>query len=130
MPKMNEDLTPEQKEILFNKGTETPFSGKYLTPDGKKGTFNCQVCDTPLFSSDAHEDAAHNSPGLQGWPSFNDALPGAVKFEQDTSHGMNRMEVVCATCNCHLGHFFDADDTKTGKHYCLNSVCLDFKENN
>ena len=118
-------LTPEQYAVLREKGTETPFSGKYLN-ETKEGTYVCMVCGNPLFPSTAkfHSDVS----GLAGWPSFDEALPGAVKFEHDMSHGMNRTEVVCARCGSHLGHLFDDPEAKTGKHYCLNSVCLDLEE--
>ena len=124
---LKKKLTPEQYHVLREKGTEAPFSGKYFN-ETKDGTYTCVVCGNPLFASDAkfHSDL----PGLAGWPSFDQALPEAVKFENDTSYGMNRTEVLCAKCNSHLGHFFEDKEAKTGKHYCLNSVCLDLKEKN
>jgi peptide-methionine (R)-S-oxide reductase len=123
---INEDelknkLTPEQYAVLRQKGTEAPFSGKYVH-ENKDGMYACVVCNTPLFSSEAKFDSG------TGWPSFDQALPGAVKLQTDSAHGMNRTEVICATCNSHLGHVFDDGPTKTGKRYCLNSVCLDLKE--
>ena len=111
-------LTPEEYAVLRQKGTEAPFSGKLLH-EKRSGTYNCKVCGTPLFSSDAKFDSG------TGWPSFDQALPEAVKSITDTSHGMTRTEIVCATCNSHLGHVFDDGPTSTGKRYCLNSVCLD-----
>ncbi len=126
---MNEDelkkkLTPEQYHVLREKGTETPFTGKYLH-ETKKGTYTCLVCGNPLFPSDAKFES--NISSLAGWPSFDQALPGAVKFEHDVSYGMDRSEVLCAKCGSHLGHVFEDSSAKTGKHYCLNSVCLDLK---
>ncbi len=118
-------LSPEQYKVLREKGTEAPFSGKYLH-ENKKGQYVCSACGNPLFSSDAKFDS-HN-PGLMGWPSFDQALPGAVKLEHDTSLGMNRTEVICAKCGSHLGHIFEDPEAKTGKHYCMNSVCLDLEE--
>ncbi len=117
-------LTPEQYHVLREKGTETPFSGKFLKKD-KDGTFNCMACGTELFSSDhQHESLA---PGLQGWPSFSDvAKTGAVKLVPDGSIGMNRTEVVCSNCGSHLGHLFNDNSMPNGKHYCINSVCLAF----
>ncbi|OGJ08493.1 peptide-methionine (R)-S-oxide reductase [Candidatus Nomurabacteria bacterium RIFCSPLOWO2_02_FULL_44_12] len=115
-------LTPEQYKVLREKGTEAPFSGKYLH-EKKNGTYVCAACGSPLFSSDAKFGS--NALGLSGWPSFDQALPGAVKFERDTSHGMARTEVTCAKCNSHLGHIFEDPEAKTGKRYCMNSVCLD-----
>lgn len=123
---MNEEeikkkLTPEQYAVAREKGTEALFSGKYVH-EKRDGMYTCVVCGTPLFSSDTKFDSG------TGWPSFDDALPGAVKFVEDDSHGMHRTEVVCATCGSHLGHVFDDGPAETtGKRYCLNSVCLDLK---
>lgn len=114
-------LTPEQYKVLKEKGTEAPFSGKYVY-EKKSGTYNCAVCANPLFSSTAKFDSD------TGWPSFDEALPGAVKYEEDNEHGMKRTEIVCSKCGSHLGHVFDDGPTKTGKRYCLNSVCLDLEE--
>lgn len=118
-------LTPEEYAILREKGTEAPGSGKYLH-EKREGTYNCKVCGNPLFSSDAKFDSG------TGWPSFDEALPGAVRFIHDESHGMNRTEIVCTNCNSHLGHVFEDGPTSTGKRFCLNSACLDLqaKENN
>ncbi len=124
MPKNNEEwkkmLTPEQYQILREKGTEAPFTGKYVH-EKKDGMYKCAACGTPLFSSDTKFDSG------TGWPSFDEALPGSVKYVKDGTHGMERTEVVCATCGSHLGHVFDDGPTKTGKRYCLNSVCLDLE---
>lgn len=124
---MNEDdfkkkLTPEQYAVLREKGTEMPGTGKYLH-EKREGTYNCVACGNPLFASDAKFDSG------TGWPSFDQALPGATKEIQDDSHGMHRTEVVCANCGSHLGHVFnDGPAATTGKRYCLNSVCLDLEE--
>ncbi len=122
---MNEEeikrkLTPEQYKVLREKGTEAPFSGKYVYEKGC-GTYNCIVCGNPLFSSTAKFDSG------TGWPSFDEALPDSVEYHTDNTHGMSRTEVICAKCGSHLGHVFDDGPTKTGKRYCLNSVCLDLK---
>ena len=124
MPRSEEEwqerLTPEQYEILRKKGTEAPGSGKYLY-EKSTGTYNCAACGNPLFSSDAKYDSG------TGWPSFDTALPGAVREEADDSMGMRRMEIVCERCGSHLGHVFDDGPTATGKRYCMNSVCLDLE---
>lgn len=125
LPKREEDwkeiLTPDQYNILRRKGTEAPFSGKLLKVD-KEGIYKCYACGNPLFKSDAKFDSG------TGWPSFDEALPGAVKNIEDNSLGMKRVETVCARCDSHLGHVFDDGPTKTGKRYCMNSVCLDLEE--
>jgi peptide-methionine (R)-S-oxide reductase len=110
-------LTPEQYKVLREKGTEIPFTGKYVhkTKDGK---YSCMVCGNPLFTSDSQFDSG------TGWPSFDSAIEGSVKCQADG----NRTEIVCAKCGSHLGHVFDDGPTSTGKRYCINSVCLDLKE--
>jgi peptide-methionine (R)-S-oxide reductase len=122
---LKDKLDREQYRVLREKGTEAPFSGKYWK-EKKPGTYTCVACDNPLFPSTAKFDS--DLPGIAGWPSFDQALPGAVKFEKDLSYGMERTEVLCTKCNSHLGHLFEDPKAKTGKHYCLNSVCLDLKE--
>jgi peptide-methionine (R)-S-oxide reductase len=120
---MNEEelkkkLTPEEYHVLREKGTEAPFSGKLLH-EKRTGMYTCKVCNTPLFSSDAKFDSG------TGWPSFDQALPGAVITRDDMEYGMHRTEILCKKCGSHLGHVFDDGPTATGKRYCLNSVCLD-----
>jgi peptide-methionine (R)-S-oxide reductase len=122
MKQINQNLTEEEKEVLFKGGTEAPFTGEYVhTKD--KGMYVCKNCGTPLFSSDAKFDSG------TGWPSFDKPENlEHVELRSDDSHGMHRTEVVCRTCGAHLGHLFDDGPTETGKRYCINSVCLDLKE--
>lgn len=121
--KRKEELTEEERHVLFEGGTERPFSG-VLLDEHRKGMFTCKVCGTPLFNSDAKFESG------TGWPSFDQALPGAVEYVEDNKYGMKRTEVRCATCRAHLGHVFDDGPATTGKRYCMNSVCMEFVENN
>ncbi|MBL8158710.1 peptide-methionine (R)-S-oxide reductase MsrB [bacterium] len=113
-------LTPEQYAVLREKGTEAPFTGKLLN-EKREGMFRCAACGNQLFESSKKFDSG------TGWPSFDEALPGAVEFVEDSSHGMHRTEVVCAKCKSHLGHVFNDGPTQTGKRHCINSVCLEFE---
>jgi peptide-methionine (R)-S-oxide reductase len=114
-------LPEDAYHVLREKGTEPPGTGKYLH-EKKEGTYTCVACGNPLFASDAKFDSG------TGWPSFDQALPGGVKYVEDITHGMSRVEVVCAKCNSHLGHVFDDGPETTGKRFCMNSVCLDLQE--
>ena len=120
-------LTPEEYAVLREGRTEQPFSGEFVQKVAD-GTYTCKVCASPLFTTDTQEDANKNPVGLQGWPSFNNAIPGAIESRRDASMGMERTELLCATCGSHLGHLFDDPGTATGKHYCINSVCLDLEK--
>ena len=114
-------LDADQYKVLKEKATERPFSGKYNL-FFESGTYVCAACKTPLFTSDTKFD------GHCGWPSFDKAIEGRVKYIKDTSHGMQRTEIVCATCGGHLGHVFDDGPTNTGKRYCVNSLSLGFQK--
>lgn len=114
-------LTPEQYRVLREKGTEAPFSGALLK-EKREGTFNCAACRNSLFSSETKFDSG------TGWPSFEEALPGAIEYVEDVSHGMRRTEVVCARCKSHLGHVFNDGPLPSGKRFCMNSICLGFEE--
>ncbi len=113
-------LSPEQYHILIEKGTEAPFSGKYIHFNGA-GKFVCAACGSELFSSETKFDSNC------GWPSFYDAKKDAVEFRDDLSHVMRRTEVVCKKCGGHLGHVFDDGPKPTGKRFCINSLALNFK---
>lgn len=116
-------LTPEQYAVLRQKGTERPFTGKF-EDHYEPGVYTCAACGNELFQSATKFDAGC------GWPSFYEALDKTKIIEKlDKSHGMMRMEIMCAKCGGHLGHVFnDGPQDKTGLRYCVNSVSLDFKK--
>lgn len=119
----NKELSDEQREVLFDKATEAPFSGKYLQ-NKEGGNYYCANCGNILFSSETKFDSG------SGWPSFyNTATKEAVKLVEDRSANMQRVEVQCAKCGGHLGHVFnDAPETPTNMRFCINSLALDFKK--
>ena len=115
-------LTPQQYEILREKGTEPAFTGQFVD-NHDNGMYACAACGNSLFDSDTKFESG------SGWPSFFDiASKGNVILEDDNDHGMKRTEVKCANCGGHLGHVFtDGPRDKTGLRYCINSCALDFK---
>lgn len=113
-------LTPEQYEVLRTKGTERAFTGEYWD-HFEKGKYVCAGCGNELFTSDTKFDSHC------GWPSFDKAIKGSVKYVQDLSYGMVRTEVLCSKCDGHLGHIFDDGPKETtGQRFCMNSVSIKF----
>lgn len=117
-----EILSPQQYTVLREKGTDRPGDGGY-TKHFEKGTYHCAACDAQLFESGTKYESHC------GWPSFDDAIEGSVSYVLDKTHGMLRTEIICTSCDGHLGHIFDdgPQDT-TGKRYCVNTTSLRFEK--
>ena len=116
-----EQLSPEAFYVCRQHGTEAPFSGKY-NDNKEEGLYRCICCNAPLF------DSATKFNSGTGWPSYFEALEDSVTEIKDSTLGMIRVEVRCASCDAHLGHVFPDGPEPTGMRYCINSVCLAFEE--
>jgi peptide-methionine (R)-S-oxide reductase len=111
-------LTAAEFRVLRQAGTEAPFVGEY-TDTKTKGVYRCRACGTKLFDSVTKFDSHC------GWPSFDEAIPGTIRYIEDNSLGMKRVEVRCANCDSHLGHRFDGEHyTDKNQRYCINSISL------
>ena len=118
-----EQLGPERYYVLRQKGTERPHTGKYNLHFDKNGSYHCGACDSKLFEANSKFESGC------GWPSFDESIKGKVGCISDKTLGMIRTEIVCKTCDGHLGHVFNDGPTQTGTRYCVNSVSLEFKKN-
>ena len=122
MPKkINDKLTPEQEKVLFEEGTEAPWSSK-LNNEKREGGYYCVNCGVKLFDSSTKYDSG------TGWPSFYESLPGVFETKTDYKLGYARVEYHCKNCGAHHGHIFYDGPKPTGKRYCNNGICLIFRE--
>lgn len=116
------ELSTKEYEILRQKGTERPHTGKYNL-HFEDGSYHCAGCNQKLFESNSKFDAHC------GWPSFDESIKGTVEYVLDKAHGMTRTEIVCSNCGGHLGHVFNDGPTETGTRYCVNSASINFDKN-
>ncbi|HEA30590.1 MAG TPA: peptide-methionine (R)-S-oxide reductase [Leeuwenhoekiella sp.] len=114
-----EQLGEERYRVLRKKGTERAHTGKYNL-HFEDGTYRCGACNSQLFESDSKFESSC------GWPSFSDAIDGAIEYVEDKSFGMTRTEILCANCGSHLGHVFNDGPTPSGERFCVNSASVDF----
>ena len=119
--KINLNLTAEQKLVLFEEGTELAGTSE-LNHEKREGSFHCVNCGEKLFDSDTKYESG------SGWPSFYESLPDVFETKTDHLLGYPRTEYHCKKCGGHHGHIFDDGPKPTGKRYCNNGICLEFKE--
>ena len=117
--KWKTELSSEEFKILREKGTEYPFTGQF-NDHFEEGTYTCKGCGNPLYKSESKFDSNC------GWPSYDKSIEGALEMIPDFSAGMERIEIVCASCGGHQGHVFNDGPTKTGLRYCVNSASINF----
>jgi len=116
-------LTPNEREVIVNKGTEYPNSGKY-NKHFKKGVYHCKACDNPLYKSNSKFESNC------GWPSFDDEIKNSITRHSDYKLGYKRVEICCSKCGGHLGHIFKGEKfTEKNVRHCVNSISLVFKPN-